>query len=390
MSHNSSTDQQVTVEQPQSTNLNDQLLEELLASSATGSTNTTPKNAIVAAERIRKQNYARLVAYQNVTSYSMQQTLHRCPREFQLSKLKAHAELEGDYQEDIFYKERAEEEMPLHFSFGHAVGAGIATYDQTRDLDKAIFSAFLAWTSPLLAEQDMSAPRTRRKLEEFHHAIQAIKLYPQFVDFETDLHEYEVVHLEANVAIDFEDGRFYVGHIDELLRHKESGKLRVKENKTSGYASPDPALFSNSEQTISYSALIQAHGQQEYEVEYSVYSKPEQRWIRMLFPKSDNSRVEWLKDQLILNRTLDDCESANFFPKRGSGCVRFGGRRCRWYEECDMTASSLFGREFSDLPVAKDLAELNEIEEHQYSITLTQLKRKLKEANEQQQSSSIP
>ncbi len=361
--------------------LNDQLLSDLLSASSAGATNTS-SNAIVAAEQIRKQNYAKLVAFQNVTSYSMQETLHRCPREFQLAKLKANAEVQRGMQQDIFFQDESEEEVPLHFSFGHAVGAGIATYDETQDLDKAIFAAFLAWTSNLLAAQDMSRPRTRRKLEEFHHAIHAIQLYPMFRAIETDLDEYDVLHLEANVAIDFENGRYYVGHIDELLKHRESGKLRVKENKTSGFASPDPALYSNSEQTTSYSALVAAHGAQEYEVEYSVYSKPEQRWIRMLFVKSDNSRVEWLKDQLILSRTLDDYEETGFFPKRGSGCLRFGNRRCRWYEECDMTTKAIFGQDFSDLPVASGFAELAEIEPHHYSITLSQLKSQLKAKHE--------
>jgi len=95
-------------------------LSELLESDVGTATN--------AAYGVRKDDYSRLVAFGNVTSFSMEQVLHACARKFQLLKLGAAADTE-----------RVRESNPT-FAFGHAVGAGVATYDATRDLGKAMLS----------------------------------------------------------------------------------------------------------------------------------------------------------------------------------------------------------------------------------------------------------
>lgn len=313
-----------------------------------------------AAAAVQKNNYKKLVAFRNVTSYSMQQELHACPRFFQFMKLRADRDSSSPVQVE-------EGTNSITFAFGHAVGAGVAVYDQTQDINRALFAAFLAWDIDLLADHEYT-PGKKRKLESFAHACWAIMQYPRFVEEETDLPDYESIKLEATVGVDFENGHYYVGHVDEVLQNKYTGRLKVKENKTSGFANIDPALYSNSDQALSYSLIVDAYGEAEYDVLYTIYSKPEQRWIAMNFVKNANAKLEWLQGQAFIVSDIEMYEEGNFFPKRGGSCTRFN-RRCALYEECDLNPTRIFGKKFSELPTCAGRDDLEAIEIIDYWVT---------------------
>lgn len=303
---------------------------------------------------VRKDNYHQLVAFKNVTSYSIQQVFHRCPREFQLTKLEANCN-----------GSRTKESNPT-FAFGHAVGAGVATYDQTKNIRDAIWSAFLAWNIDLFEELPKPARGPDPK-KSFHAAIWALYLYETFVAEETDLAEYEVICTEATVAVDFENGHFYVGHIDELLRHKTTGRYKTKENKTTSYASVDPALYSNSDQVLSYSLVIDSVGASEYDALYTIYSTTDQRWIPMEFTKTHLAKAEWLQDQLFTHSAIDLYAEHNYFPKRGGSCIRYN-KRCPHYESCDFDSARVYGKRYDALPECKSFEELDAVEHYQYKF----------------------
>lgn len=329
-------------------------------------------STLAAAAAVAKLNYDRLHSFRNVTSYSTQQVLFQCPRKFQWMKMRAahraeHGALDGD----------PESRGSVTFAFGHAVGAGVAVYDKTKNLDAAIFAAFLAWDVDLLAEIPRVSGRPHKK-ESFAYAVWALEQYPRFYEEDTDINEYEVVKLEASVAVDLENGYFYTGHVDELLRHRETGKLRVKENKTSGFAAIDPALYSNSEQALSYSVVVGAHGVQEYDVLYTIYSKPNETWLAMPFVKTKLARVEWMQSQGMTSSELDMYSEHNFFPMRGGSCLAFN-RRCELYEECNLSPELALSRKFSELPVCRSFEDIEAVEYIDYRVTWSQLVSSLKE-----------
>jgi hypothetical protein len=327
----------------------DQFLQELLASPLLPS-NSNSSAAVAAA--IRKADYQRIVAFRNVMSYSMQQQLYRCPREFQFSKLRAATNAP-----------RLEAEQSVTFAFGHAVGAGVAIYDQTRDMQKALFATFLAWEIDLFAVSEKRGGK-----ESFDEAMWAVESYATFFEEElSDLDDMELAGIESTIAIDLENNYFYVGHIDELWKSKDGSRFLVKENKTDGSKEIDPAKYSNSDQALSYSAAVAASGGSSYSVLYTIYSKPEQRWIRMDFAKPKLARIHWLQDQGMTSAMVNMYADANFFPKRGGSCIRFN-RRCHLYEECDMNPDTMFGMKFDDLPRAT--MELLDMIEH-YDIKVT-------------------
>jgi hypothetical protein len=334
---------------------NNDIMTQLLNS--TLNTNSAQQTAAA----VKKDDYKKLVAFGNVTSYSMQSTLKACARKFQLMKM------EADCNGPKVYEDNPD------FAFGHAVGAGVATYDETQDLQKSLWACFLAWNIDLFAEKEKKfGPGSRSPNKSFHHAMWAIMCYETFYHEETDLAEYNVVKNESTVAVDFEDGNFYVGHIDTLLRNRNSGKFKVKENKTTVFATVDPALYSNSEQALSYALVVDSLGASEYDVLYTVYSTTEQRWMQFEFTKSPRAKAEWIQSQFFTNSNIELYSEHNFFPKNGASCISFG-RRCEYYESCDFNSSNVFGKNFSGLPRAESFATLETVEPYDFKFKVSEI-----------------
>lgn len=322
-------------------------------------TEPTPKWG--AAVKVLKDGYSQLVSHGNLTTYSTQELLFACPRKFAIKKLQAHRGTE-------------ERQNSPTFAFGHAVGAGVATYDATQDLRAAIWEAFRAWDLDLL---EVERKPGKRLGKSFWEAVWALYCYEQFYN-ESDLRDYEVVKIEGTVAIDFEDGHYYSGHIDEVLRHKETGRYRIKENKTTGFTNIDPALYSNSDQALSYAVVVDMLGGSEYDVMYTIYSPTAQQWTQFDFVKQGYKKAEWIQDQLLVHQQIDQYSELKFFPKRGRSCFAYM-RRCEYYETCDISFQHAFGEQFADLPRINSLSDIDKIEKIDFATTLTEIVSRQKE-----------
>lgn len=342
---------------PFHTSFNSDLLDSLLDARVT---DTTP--GFGAAVKVAKTGYDQLIRHGNLMTYSTSEVLHSCPRKYAIKKLQA----------DAGTSERINSPT---FAFGHAVGAGVAVYDQTQDLRESIWAAFLAWDIDLLSEERKTASGNGKS---FYEAVWALYEYRTFHETETDLRDYEVVKIEGTIAIDFEDGHFYSGHIDEVLRHKFTGQYRVKENKTTGMKNVDPALYSNSNQALSYAVVIDMLGGNDYEVQYTVYSSADQRWLQFFFVKQGFKKAEWIQDMLLTHQQLDHYAELKFFPKRGGSCFGFM-RRCEFYETCDISTKSAFGKEFADLPRIQSLTDINAVEHIDFPTTLSEIVQRQKD-----------
>lgn len=307
--------------------------------------------------------YGKLVAKGNLSSYSQDTVFHACPRKYAIKKMQADAGT-------------ADRMNSPTFAFGHAVGAGVAIYDQTLDTRAAIWATFLAWDIDLLELETNKSGKLTGK--SFHEAVWAIYAYRTFHAEETPLVDYEVIKIEGTVAVDFEDGHYYVGHIDEVLRHRGTGRYLVKENKTTGLNVVDPCLYSNSDQALSYAIVIDMLGGAEYEVLYTIYSCGTQEWIQYFFVKTANSKAAWIQDQLLMNQHRDDYEKAKFWPMRGASCFMYM-RRCEFYGSCDFALDTVYGKDYSDLPKVTTLAEIEAIEHIDFPTTLTAIIARQKE-----------
>jgi len=331
---------------------------------------TSPSPGHGAAIKVTKDYYNQLVAHGNLSSYSMDTVFHACPRKYAIKKMMAKAGT-------------VERMNSPTFAFGHAVGAGVAVYDQAQDLRESIWATFLAWDIDLLEEEvNKSGKKTGKS---FFEAVWALYVYQTFWEEETNLSEYDSVQIEASLIVDFEDGHYYSGHIDEVMIHRDTGRYLVKENKTTGMKTVDPCQYSNSDQALSYAVVVDMLGGTEYEVLYTVYLSSEQRWLSMSFVKGPNKKAEWIQDQLLMHQHKDDYASAGFWPKRGASCWSFM-RRCEFYGDCDLSFDNRFGMDYAALPKITSIADVAAIEHVDYATTLTAIverqKAKLNERTE--------
>lgn len=331
------------------------------------------------ATKVLKDNYSQLVAHGNLSSYSMQSVFHACPRKYQIKKLQAATGT-------------SERIQSVTFSFGHAVGAGVAEYDANLStygmqdsLDKAVWAAFLAWDIDLLEIETKGtyADGTGKPTgKSFAAAIWALEKYAIFVDEETNLRDYDTVKIEAVIAVDFQDGHFYSGHIDELLQHRETGSYLVKENKTTGLRAIHPAMYANSDQALSYAIVIDMLGGNEFEVLYTIYSSATQEWMQHRFIKSTLKKAEWLQTQLLMHQQLESYSELDFFPMQGSACFDFM-RVCEYFGRCELNQSTAFGIQYKNLAKITAKCELDYIEFVDYFTTLSDIvKRQQERLNE--------
>lgn len=310
--------------------------------------------------------YRKLTASANVTSYSLLTQLHECPRRFELDKLQANSEVPLDSGD-----------VNLDFAFGHSVGAGIQTFAATKNLLAAQFAAFLAWRAPHDAEKtDKRGNSTGKSLA---HATYAIEKFAWW--YEQELNEWEVVRLpngkpatELAFAVDMQNGMYHFGHVDTVLRHKQTGSLAVWEGKTTQKELIGEAEYANSTQALGYSVIVDAIAQQigatgtEYEVFYIVYSAKTRNFQLLPFGKTRAQRAEWLQDVLLDQANIKTYQRIKFYPKRGESCVNQWGRECRWFGTCTMQNESLFpGVE------APELADVHGVESLDFLFTLDQL-----------------
>ncbi len=309
-----------------------------------------------AATKVLKSNYQELVSHGNLRSYSMMDTLHACPRKYQIKKLRAATGNDNRINSPTF-------------AFGHAVGAGVAVYDETRNLRDALWAAFLAWDIDLM-DEERKTPKSNGK--SFWEACWALYAYEAFYHQDTGLADYDMVKIEGTICVDFEDGHYYVGHIDELLRNRVTGRLLVKENKTTGLVNVDPVQYQNSDQGLSYSIVVDMLGGTEYEVLYTVYSASSQSWMQFPFVKNSLQKAEWLQDQLLVSQQIDGYATINFFPKRGRSCFNYM-RRCEEYETCGLNPDTVFQQQFADLPRIASRADIEQIEQIDFFTTLTEI-----------------
>jgi hypothetical protein len=263
-------------------------------------------------------------------SYSMWQTLHSCPRKFLLREI----------------HQRASSFNSTHLSFGSAFGAGLAEVCRSNDLQLAVVLAFAHWDF-----DDFSDGGNRGKT--FWECVESIKLFhaniwPQLQE------EWELAYIDGKPAIELHfyirvaEGYAYQGHIDIILRNKQTNALAVVEVKSSARAQTE-ANWGNSDQSLGYYYVLTKLQEQlgivaEPETIYIVlevgkWHKPEENWGFKIFPfqRTEHSLLEFSNTLLCDLHQIQFYVEHNYFPKRGNSCTAYG-RTCEFYGICDNAA----------------------------------------------------
>ena len=262
-------------------------------------------------------------------SHSSRLTLHKCPRKYQLYRLKAQAN-ESATKDPL---------QQLTFDYGTVVGIGIQEALEGKTEEQIFLAMLLAWEGDLLIEN----PKQKKSFWLAMHAVQ------QFLSLRAEgyLEDYELVSYNGRPAVElsFEIilGEFvYRGFVDAVLQHTLTGEIVVLECKTSSSANINSASYKNSGQAIGYSVVLDKifPDYSSYSVLYLVYSTKGKEYTELPFDKSLLQRALWLQDLLLDTKMIELYEEYGSYPIHGESCFDFY-RECEYLGLCTLSTERL-------------------------------------------------
>ena len=280
-------------------------------------------------------------------SYSSINTLHSCPRKFQLYKLRT------------TYREEERSKQTITFAFGHVVGEAIQLALEGWEEDRVIFQMFMSWHTDLLAQDDKGK-------KSFWDSIIALKRFNS-LRASGFLDDYELVQYQEKAAcelsfcINFPDGFRYRGFVDAVLRHRITGAILVLECKTTGSATVNPATYKNSAQAIGYSIVLDSlfPDLSSYDVLYLVYQTKGQEYITFPFTKTYLQRALWIRELMLDIEMIKMYEQAGVYPMHGESCFSF-------FSECEYINSCTMSTQYLTKPATE-----KDLDSTEYQVTLT-------------------
>lgn len=293
-------------------------------------------------------------------SFSRLQALWRCPREFYLKELEA--------KPDGFSGN-------LHTAYGSAWGAAIQELFRTQCLERALVIALIEWD---YHTWDDEWKKIRNK--SFGECIQSIETF-YHTQLPNLLKDWELAYIngvpgiELTFFIEISPEFNYQGHIDLVLRNKHDGTLCAWEMKTSSRVQQE-ANWGNSEQTLGYHAVLSyAKESEDKSTTRTIYivnqvNKLDDRnanygFSYFPFELNETANIDFVNQLLLDANSIKMFEEANFWPKRGSNCVRFGSV-CPYYGQCDVHTD----KKIEDLVSASENFDRLPIEEVDFVIKL--------------------
>jgi hypothetical protein len=260
-------------------------------------------------------------------SYSSNLTLHKCPRKYQLYKLKA--------TDDEMDPEAASNQN-LTFAFGHIVGEGIQDVLDGLSEEQVIWKMFLAFHADL-------EDRNEKQNKSFYLAVAAIQ---RFISLRHSgfLEDYELLYYQGKPAkelsfrIHLPDGFKYRGSVDAVLRNKTTGKILVLECKTSSSKTLHATQYKNSAQAVGYSVVLDVIAPEvsSYEVLYLVYLTKDMGYEQLKFTKTYLQRATWIQELLLDVETIKLYQKTGVYPMRGESCMDFF-RDCEYLNQCNLS-----------------------------------------------------
>jgi len=259
-------------------------------------------------------------------SHSSRQTLHKCPRKYQLYRLNG--------KQEVINPKEDTQKQEVTFAFGHAVGVGMQSVLEKKDESTVIMDTFLSWSTDLLDYN----PKQKKS---FASALFAVQRFQVLVN-NGFLEEYDLLYMDGKPAVELAfqvtlpDGFVYRGFLDAVLEHKLTGEILVLENKTSSSAAVS-ATFKNSGQALGYSVVLDklVSNLSSYTVLYCVYETKSYEFVEMPFSKSLLQRALWLQELIIDTHLIQLYDSYDVYPMHGENCYDFF-RECEYINTCTM------------------------------------------------------
>ena len=292
-------------------------------------------------------------------SHSSIETLHSCPRKFEI------------YRMNYAPKEKG----TIDTAFGHAVGVGVQELlisksanetSQTETTNTSLLSEYqnAIWKMFLSWEVDIDETKPKSK-KSFHSACLAVEKYQQqLLPLLTS--EWELAYFEGKPAVELgfivklPNDYYYRGYVDAVLVNKKEKRFRVLELKTTGLNVVDVAQYKNSFQGVGYGVILDKLAASmdyaaDYYVDYLVYKTVSQEFLTFPFLKTTYQRAKWLSQLLVETETIDLYLQKELFPTHGESCYNFY-RQCQYFGICERENSELQIKKVSNLPTDEEFA----------------------------------
>lgn len=282
-------------------------------------------------------------------SHSSLSLLNSCPRKYQLTKLLGR-----------------EREQSIHLLYGRAFGAAIQSYLIDGNLEEAYLQAAINW------DADLDYYELGHFEKTFWNCLVAIEQF-SFIYRESStckLSEYEVfvlpsnkLSVEVSLRIKLPNGFYHRGHIDVILRHRETGKLLIVDVKTSNAKYVNFNKYVNSGQLLSYSIVLSTLFPKlvDFDVLYYEYLTSLRRFESHLQTVTNYNKAKYLKNLITSTKIVTLYEETcgdEGYPQNGNACNNFG-KPCSLLSTCGLSNSSLFS--FGYQVETRDAKELDNI-----------------------------
>lgn len=248
--------------------------------------------------------------------------LHKCERLYQLDRLLSSSVEKRDYPATVL---------------GKAWGAGVASYMEHQDIDKAIYICWKAY-SPKLEDEKRTECVAINMLQASVPAMDLI------------LQDWEIVSfngkpaIELSFRLDIDDSYYFVGYLDFVLRNKYTGRIAAFDAKSTALQLHDLSpIYQNSAQLVGYSIVLdQIVGEElsDYDVFYfsgqlgsgngfSPVIKPYQ------FSKTLQDRLHWFISLGMDVKHIKEMAELGIYPQRGDNCLQYN-RPCKHFGTCNL------------------------------------------------------
>lgn len=263
----------------------------------------------------------------------------------------------------------------VEFAFGHAVASGIQFGLAGVPIETAIYEAFIQYDVDLDVQMD-------KKKIEFHHVIQAIRnFYKKHLDDLKSTYEVLDVIIDGQEIFGIEtefvikgNNWWYQGHIDLVVRNKNTGKIEIWEIKTTNFNTIDPAIYGNADQTLGYSLVARVLSSKLNipldnitAVRYIVYKNYPQEFEFLPYTKTIAHQKRFFNDLKAKINIIAIMRDTNYFPCNGNSCFNYF-RPCEYFERCHWD-NKLFAHNTLDQFVESDAAKVFSITEEMVNET---------------------
>lgn len=266
-------------------------------------------------------------------SYSAINSLHFCPRAFELGRMGAYTLNGGNL---------SERRETVHMGYGSAFGSGLQALLCGKTLSEAWFEAIKNYRYSEIYPLD-----DKLKTKSLFYCLNSLTRFKE-TELDDISNEWEPLILpegrpaaEVGFAIQLPNGYYYRGFVDFILQHKVTKKLLTTEIKTSGATVIHESSYKLSLQGTVYAIVSDyiAHLmgiEADISCVYIVQATTLKRYETFNFPKTAATRISFLKDTLSEVSVLEHYASrGGAFPKYGN-CHGAFNSTCEFYGICEI------------------------------------------------------